>query len=104
MISETILDNISPDQARELAELIASTQEPGKQVNLSTWVNNIDLTGNRVGMLMCADFSVALNTLQSRIFAVGTVAGKDTARELVLYNISGPYLTLRRKLGAGLQS
>ena len=101
-IGEAITENISPEDLATLGELLEKTQEPGNQINLSTWVNNVDLTGNRVGMLLCSDFSVALNTLQSRVFAVGKVAGRETARELVLYNISAPYMQLRRKLGITL--
>jgi len=104
VLGEEIAENITPENLASLQELLAKTQEPGNQVNLSTWVNNIDLTGNRVGMLLCADFSVALNTPQSRVFSVGKVAGKDTARELVLYNVSGPYMSLRRKLGITLEA
>ena len=103
-IADEIAETITPENKVLLQELMAYARAPESNINLSSWVNNVELTGNRAGMLLCADFSVALNTLQSRVFSVGKIPGRETARELVLYNISKVYLELRRKLGISLDS
>ena len=68
------------------------------------WLEAVDVTACRAGLLLCNDIQVAIEALEStRDTQVGDAPTETLAHDLIRYAISPQYLTLREKMGIAIQ-
>ncbi|GAB4197689.1 MAG: hypothetical protein OHK0013_06100 [Sandaracinaceae bacterium] len=79
-------------------KLLASAPE----LDLKRWTAAVDLTADRVGFLLANDLEAATAIVRASPDEAAAVPQKDRLRELHLYSVSEPYLTLRHKLGIAI--
>jgi len=99
-VAEELEQRISAGQRDALAEKMRTLQS--EQLNLNSWINNIELSANHAGLLMCNDFEVAMKALRADTLSMGSLPPKDKAQDLVLYAIGDRYASLRRQLGVAI--
>lgn len=96
--TNTLHAALSPQAKDDLARAVSKLLQASTALDLKKWVNAVDLSADRVGLLLAHD-------LES---AVEVVRGSDDAlsqrrlKELVLFSISPNYLRLRERLGINL--
>ena len=101
----TELDRRLSAQARmQLSELMQRAKDPKRPVDLTAWLNHVELSADHAGLLVANDFGVAMNTLRAEAFALSKLPPKEKAKDLVLYVMSERYLTLRQELGIAIGS
>lgn len=100
-LATEISRNLSPGRREQLTELLERASKT--DVNLSQWLNNVELTGNHAGMLMCNDVGAALAALKSGIFSLAKLPVKDQAKDLVVFVVSPEYQELRQALGIQIE-
>lgn len=100
-LAAEISRNLSAGRKEQLTELLEKASKT--EVNLSQWLNNVELTGNHAGMLMCNDVGMALGALKSGIFSVAKLPVKDQAKDLVVFVVSPKYQELRQALGIQIE-
>ncbi|MBN2196584.1 MAG: tetratricopeptide repeat protein [Polyangiaceae bacterium] len=92
-------------QARDhLARIVAQLIQSGGALDLKRWVAGVDLTADRVGLLVAHDLDTVIEILRASDESASAVAAEERLRQLVLFSISHPYFDLRRKLGIAVDS
>ena len=69
-------------------------------IDLKKWTNGVDLSADRVGLVLAHDLEVALEMVR----ALDDSGAKERAKELLLFAVSEEYFNLRTKLGIGIDS
>ncbi len=92
-------------QARDhLARIVAQLVQSGGALDLKRWVNGVDLTADRVGLLVAHDLETAVEIVRASDDSASAVPREERQKQLVLYSISEPFFDLRRRLGIGVDS
>jgi tetratricopeptide (TPR) repeat protein len=81
-----------------LTSAVSKLLQAGGALDLKKWVAAIDLTGDRVGLLLGHDLQTATEVIRSSEEGA-SVAVKERMKDLVLFSVSEEYFELRRKLG-----
>jgi tetratricopeptide (TPR) repeat protein len=81
-----------------LTSAVSKLLQAGGALDLKKWVAAIDLTGDRVGLLLGHDLQTATEVIRSSEESA-SVAVKERMKDLVLFSVSEEYFDLRRKLG-----
>jgi len=92
------LDTLSDQQVKALERVVGKLMSAGGKLNLTKWLNHLDLIGIRLGLLVCADFEMALSVIsQSNVLRFLSV--ELATQELARFISSLNYLGLREKMG-----
>ena len=98
-----------PTQLREsLHKLVLDFVSRGHEVNLTRWLNQIELSANHAGLLVCNDPVMAAkyikNESHSALFtAPSRLSTRDKLVDLATYSLSQEYLSLREQLGITIE-
>jgi tetratricopeptide (TPR) repeat protein len=96
-------DQLTQPAKDELARAVSKLLQSKTALDLKRWVNAVDLTADRVGFLLAHDLETAMEVVRASEDA-GTEKAQRRLKELVMFAISQPYLTLRARLLIDLQS
>ena len=94
-----------PTQLRQsLGKHVQEFMARGSKVNLARWLNQIELTANHAGLVICNDPVIAGKAIKSEAHrALFTAPSRLGTREklvdLAVYALGDEYLSLRKKLG-----
>lgn len=92
-----------PEAARApLRALVGRFKQRGGNANVAEWVNGLELTSNRAGLLLCGDLGVAAHCVRYGGMQFGAVPGEERMRDLLLFSTSEPYFALRAHLGLSI--
>ncbi|HOU94112.1 MAG TPA: hypothetical protein PLU22_23840, partial [Polyangiaceae bacterium] len=92
-------------QARDhLARIVAQLIQSGGALDLKRWVNGVDLTADRVGLLVAHDLETSVEIVRASDDSASAVPREERQKQLVLYSISEPFFELRRHLGVAVDS
>jgi tetratricopeptide (TPR) repeat protein len=94
--------HLTPPQQEHLKSLVAKLLAAAPELNLKRWVAAVDLTADRIGFVLANDLELALAVIQASPEDGAAVAQKDRLKELYLYAVSEPYMSLRYKLGINI--
>jgi tetratricopeptide (TPR) repeat protein len=102
-IAREILGRMHAGQSDQLKSLIRKFVESGGSTDVKRWAAAAELTGYRVGLLLCGDVQIAALMISQEQAVLGsTMAPKDKIKELVLYGISEDYFAARRAVGVAV--
>ena len=88
---------------QEIAKIIAKMSEnPAQHLNLSKWLEMVEHTSNRLGLLLSNDLGAAVRCLKNETSQFSKAPVQDRVRELVLYALSENYFKLRKALGLAI--
>ncbi|MCP4443763.1 MAG: tetratricopeptide repeat protein [Myxococcales bacterium] len=94
-----------PTAVLEQVGVVASKMhiEPSNGV-ISGWRSAIDLTANRVGLILCNDLQIAARSVATEKSTQSTLSAKDRLRDLLAYSVSEEYFAVRKHLGLGIDA
>ena len=75
------------------------SQDPQQHLDATRWLDGVDLTADRLGLLCANDLSQAVMAMKNTQYAIGKLEMSDKIRELIVYSVSPEYLALRAALG-----
>ena len=73
-------------------------------IDLKKWVQGVDLTADRAGLLLANDLELAEEMIKAADESASAVPPRDRMKELVLFSISDHYFALRRRLGVNIDA
>ncbi|MGE0785808.1 MAG: tetratricopeptide repeat protein [Sandaracinaceae bacterium] len=99
-IAQQLAAKIQPAQRDALRTLAKRFVDAGARTDIKEWLQAVELTSCRTGLLVCNDLDTAARMV-TQLGAAGPVdlAPKDKVKELVLFSVSEPYFRLREYLG-----
>jgi tetratricopeptide (TPR) repeat protein len=86
-------------QFEHLAAAVKRWMNDGSTANIKRWMQGIELTSARAGLLACGDLDIAKRIIAAEPALPGDLSPAEKMRELLLFSVSEDYLTLRRALG-----
>jgi len=90
---------LSPAALEQLELLVPKVRGSATEAGLRRWLNAVELTACRAGLLLCNDLEVAARMIQAEALGVVEIAPKDKLKDLVVFSVSEPYFRLREHLG-----
>ena len=95
---------LSPQVKSSLERHVATLVRAGEPPNVTRWFNQLELTADHAGLLLCNDLVLAREmvkgeTLHSLFMAPSRLSPSDKIRDLAVYALSEDYLALRKRLG-----
>jgi hypothetical protein len=90
-------------EKEKLASLVSKLLQAGGALDLKKWVTSIDLTADRVGLLLAHDLHIAAEAMRATEDASG-LPSKERVKEVTLFSVSEEYFALREKLQIAIDS
>jgi hypothetical protein len=99
-----IQKNMEPADMELLNSVRQRFVEAGAKTNIKGWMQAIELSACRAGLLMCNELEIASRIIQSDPPG-GTVdlPPKEKIKELVLFSVSEEYFRLREAIGIQIE-
>ncbi len=86
-------------QRDSLRLVVQKFVEDGATADLKRWMQAIEITGCRAGLLLCADLEIAKKIIAAEPQLPGDLPPADKLKELIVFSVSEQYFTLRKALG-----
>lgn len=96
---QKVLNKSTPSDTAALIEKLSSSGA----IDLNPWLNNIELTANRVGLIMCGDINRAIKVIREDSSSFSKLPLKEKTDDLIKYSVSENYLELRDSLNIGIR-
>ncbi|MBN2193437.1 MAG: protein kinase [Polyangiaceae bacterium] len=93
---------LADESRRYLAKEVVPRLLEGGALDLKRWVTAVDLTADRVGLLMANDLQVAITELRGAPDASVTLTANDRIEHLLRYSVSSQFIALRRHIGSAV--
>ena len=90
---------MQPIQRDGLRLVVQKFVEDGASADLKRWMQAIELTACRAGLLLCADLEIAKKIIAAESQLPGDLPAQDKLKELIVFSVSEQYFTLRKGLG-----
>ncbi len=90
---------MQPIQRDGLRLVVQKFVEDGASADLKRWMQAIELTACRAGLLLCADLEIAKKIIAAESQLPGDLPAQDKLKELIVFSVSEQYFTLRKALG-----
>jgi hypothetical protein len=94
---------IQPVHIEGLRMVVKKFLADGGKVNVKRWVQTVDITANRAGLLLCGDLEIAKKIIAAEPQAPGDLTAQEKLKELLQFSVSEQYHTLRAQLGITIQ-
>jgi len=88
----------------ELATVVSSFLREGAALDLKKWVSAVDLSADRVGLVIAHDLDTAAQLIRASDESTSAVPGDERLRRLALFAVSPEYLQLRQRLSIAVDS
>ncbi len=95
---EALRTHLSAQDRDQLARPVNVLLKRGAMIDLDRWVNGIDLTADRAGLLVCGDLQSALAVIREAGDDANSLSPTERRQELLRYSVSHQYLTIRERL------
>ena len=73
-------------------------------LDVSRWLEGLDHTANRLGLLICNDLIAAAQSIRNESMIISRASVSDRIQELILFSISDEYFQLRQSLGLSIRT
>ena len=95
----TIRQYIQPMQIEGLRMVVKKFLAEGAKANVKRWVQTVEVTSARAGLLLCGDLEIAKKIIAAESQQPGDLSAQDKLKELLLFSVSPQYHALRQALG-----
>jgi tetratricopeptide (TPR) repeat protein len=97
------LDRVLTGPPRDhLARVVSKLVQEGTALDLKRWVNGVDLSADRAGLLMSDDLATTVEMIRAADPASSAVSQEDRVEEIFKYAVSDQYLAARNTLGIAI--
>ncbi len=94
-----LMKHMQPVHRDQLKMVVQKWIEDGATADLKRWMQTIDVTASRAGLLLCADLEIAKKIIATEPQLPGDLAPADKMKELLVFSVSEQYFGLRKMLG-----
>jgi hypothetical protein len=91
--------HMQPVQRESLKIVVQRWMEDGAKADLKRWIQAIEITACRAGLLLCSDLEIAKNIIAAEPQLPGDLPQADKVKELLIYSVSEQYFAVRKGLG-----
>jgi hypothetical protein len=95
----TIRQYIQPMQLEGLRMVVKKFLAEGAKANIKRWVQTVEVTACRAGLLLCGDLEIAKKIIAAEPQQPGDLTAQEKLKELLLFSVSPQYHALRQTLG-----
>jgi hypothetical protein len=89
---------IEKDEREALADAVARLDARGGRATIGAWIRSVEMTANRVGLLLSGDLASAAAVLRGEARAVGGVSLEAKRGDLVSFCASAAHAELRSRV------
>ncbi len=99
--AQTLRTYIQPVQLEGLRMVVKRFLAEGAKANIKRWVQTVEITSCRAGLLLCGDLEIAKKIVaaESQQLAPGDLTAQEKLKELLQFSVSEQYYALRTALG-----
>ena len=90
---------MQPVQREHLRKLVQLFMEDGARADLKRWIQTIEATACRTGLLLCGDLEIAKKIISQEPQLPGDLSPQEKMKELIIFSVSDQYFELRKALG-----
>ncbi len=90
---------MQPIQRDGLRMVVQRFMEDGAKADLKKWMQTVEVTGARAGLLLCADLEIAKKIISAEPQIPGDLPPVEKMKELLVFSVSEQYFALRKALG-----
>jgi golgin subfamily B member 1 len=94
-----LLKHLQPVQRESLRVVVQRWMEEGAKADLKRWMQAIEITAARAGLLLCADLEIAKKILSVEPQLPGDLSPAEKMKELLVFSVSEEYFALRKTIG-----
>ena len=94
-----LFKHMQPIQRDGLRLVVQKFVEDGAKVDLKRWMQSIEITACRAGLLLCADLEIAKKIIAAEPQLPVDHTPQEKLKELIVFSVSEQYFTLRKALG-----
>ena len=94
-----LLKHIQPVQRESLKIVVQKWMEDGAKADLKRWIQAIEITACRAGLLLCADLEIAKKIIAAEAQLPGDLPPADKVKELLVFSVSEQYFAVRKTMG-----
>jgi tetratricopeptide (TPR) repeat protein len=102
--AESLVKHMQPMQREQLKVVVGKFLKEGARANIKRWMQCVENSAARAGLLMCGDLDVARKVVQAQAQIPGDISAGERVRELMVFCCSESYFTLRKTLGITIQT
>lgn len=93
---------ISRAKRERLVHLASRFREQSEDISIRDWLEGVEHTCNRAGLVLSGDLEAAITVLKSARVVSPSGSSRSLIRELIFYSISDSYFSLREELHASI--
>jgi hypothetical protein len=90
---------MQPVQRDGLRIVVQRFMEDGARADLKKWMQTVEVTACRAGLLLCADMEIAKKIVSAEPQMPGDLTPAEKMKELLVFSVSEQYFALRKALG-----
>ena len=94
-----LVKHMQPVHRDSLKMVVQKWIEDGAKADLKRWMQAIEITATRAGLLLCADLEIAKKIIGAEPQLPGDLPPAEKMKELLVFSVSEQYFTLRKTLG-----
>jgi len=93
---------MQPVERDSLRIIVQKFVEDGAKADLKRWLQTVELTGARAGLVLCADLDIAKKVITAEPQLPGDLTPAEKLKELLVFSVSDQYRALRKALGIAI--
>jgi hypothetical protein len=101
-IAKVLRSKIDPAELLALRTAVKEFFAEGGKLNVKRWMQAVEITGCRAGLLLCGDLEIAKKIIAAEPPQPGGLAPEEKLAELLRFSVSEQYHALRVALGIAL--
>jgi tetratricopeptide (TPR) repeat protein len=94
-----LVRHMQPVQRESLRIVVQKWMEDGAKADLKRWMQAIEISACRAGLLLCADLEIAKKIIAAEPQLPGDLPAAEKMKELLVFSVSEQYFGLRKTLG-----
>jgi tetratricopeptide (TPR) repeat protein len=94
-----LVKHMQPVQRESLRLVVQKWMEDGAKADLKRWLQALEVTACRAGLLLCADLEIAKKIIAAEPQLPGDLPPAEKVKELLVFSVSEQYFSLRKTLG-----
>jgi tetratricopeptide (TPR) repeat protein len=102
-LAERLVNAVPEQVLMQVGAIARKMSGDFKNGAIASWRTAIDLTANRVGLILCNDLATAARKVATEAAGVSTLPARERLRDLLGYSVSEGYFAVRRHLGLALE-
>jgi tetratricopeptide (TPR) repeat protein len=94
-----LIKHMQPIQRDSLRMVVQKWMEDGAKADLKRWMQAVEITSCRAGLLLCADLEIGKKIIAAEPQLPGDLPPAEKMKELLMFSVSEQYFSLRKTLG-----